>query len=80
MSITDAGTEVDVGLKRPAPTILRHGFRHPRSEPESARADCGRTIPPQIKWRACSWDVIDDERTPDDDRPGDDDRKGGDAP
>jgi|CXWL01.1.fsa_nt_gi hypothetical protein len=60
MSITEAGPAHDSGLKSAEPTILRAGFRHPRSQAGSMSSE--RTEPPQIKWRACSWDAIDDQR------------------
>lgn len=60
MSITEARPADDSGLKTANSTILRAGFRHPRSQAGSTSSE--RTEPPQITWRACSWDAIDDQR------------------
>jgi hypothetical protein len=60
MRITEAGPAHAPGLQTAKPTVLRAGFRHPRSQP--GPNSTGRTEPPEIKWRACSWDAIDDQR------------------
>jgi len=55
--------------------ILRHGFRHPRSESVSSSGASVRTEPPEIKWKACTWDTIEDEPKEREDEPA-----GGSAP
>jgi len=62
MSTVDIESTTDTGTPRTTPTILRHGFRHPRGARDSSSDNCARTEPPEIKWKACSWDSIDDER------------------
>ena len=59
MSTSDV--EAPNNKRNAAPTILRHGFRHPRSEGVSSSDICAKTEPPEIKWKACSWDAIEDE-------------------
>ena len=51
-------TETKATKQKAVPTILRHGFRHPRSSSDT----CVKAEAPEIKWKACSWDTIEDER------------------
>lgn len=60
MSFAKALAAPDPELETAKPTVLRAGFRHPRSQAGPTSSE--RTEPPEIKWKACSWDAIDDER------------------
>jgi hypothetical protein len=56
MNTAGVDTESPANGQKAQPTILKHGFRHPRSERKEILADRGRNGPPEIKGRACTWD------------------------
>jgi hypothetical protein len=56
--MTTAGidTASRANRQKDRPLVLKPGFRHPRSERKEASAGRGRSGPPEIKGRACTWD------------------------
>jgi hypothetical protein len=56
MNNAGIGAESSANRQDAPLTVLKHGFRHPRSGHKGTSADHGRNGPPEIKERACTWD------------------------